>query len=128
MITGTKVECSRIQSGLQTMILQEGDERRWTVGGAPHPVQRGAFGPVICHVRLTAVLQIRLGQLTEDDANRLGFSSLDSFKSDRRRRRGRWTPNKRVWAIRFHYQGIPEEYRQQNIFELLREAQGSCPG
>lgn len=121
MIVATHNETARIREGLQTLILQEGDECRWVLGGQPHPVQRGAFGPVMFYVRITSVMQIRLGQLTEEDAHKLGASSLEAYRGEWRARGKRWHPHKRVYALGVHFTGIPPEYEQINFLDLLKE-------
>lgn len=124
MLVVAKLEEARIRSGMQTEVLQHGDTRRWAIDGEPHPVQRGAYGPVVFRVQITSVRQVRLCELDAEDARRLGFSSLASFKADFRRRHGGWEPNQQVWAIQIYYTGLPDQHRHDNLFDLLAAAKG----
>lgn len=116
MIVATHSETARIRAGVQKMIIQTGEERRWAVDGKPHPVQRGAFGPIAFYVTITGEAYISLKQLTEEDAKLWGASCLAALKAELRRRFDGWDPDRMVWTLRI---GPPEEYKQRNFLDGL---------
>ena len=50
---------------------------------------------------ITRKFRQRLGDVTEEDAQKEGFANLEEFKREWERLNGRWNPDRVVWVYEF---------------------------
>ncbi|HEY3363995.1 MAG TPA: ASCH domain-containing protein [Symbiobacteriaceae bacterium] len=89
-----------IKASAKTQTRRLGD-KRW-IEGHSHTVKASWFGPEECRVEIMYVYQARLGSLSEDDARKEGYASVNSYKAAWERiYKARWDDELLVWVVEF---------------------------
>jgi len=73
---------------------------RVRVGGT-YQVRTSFYSKPVCRIRVTGLRRQRLGDISEHDAKREGFASVEQFIAAWVRINGRWTPDRVVWVVDF---------------------------
>ena len=90
-----------ILTGRKTQTRRLVGKRRWKVGTV-HLAKTGyRRDQTFARIRITAVRQERLGDITEEDAVREGYCSAAEYQEVFRRIYGFWDPDTPVWVIDF---------------------------
>ncbi|MGB9825086.1 MAG: ASCH domain-containing protein [Desulfofundulus sp.] len=88
-----------ILSGRKTQTRRLGG-KRWKVGSVHQCRLNYRTEPFTC-VKVTAVRRERLGDITEEDAWKEGYSSVKAYREAFERIYGFWDPNVNVWVVGF---------------------------
>lgn len=94
---------SNVWTGRKTQICIFGRKRRWKVGGIHQARTRDRIGNRKDPFALLIILKVEqkcLGDLTDEDAKREGFNSLEDFKAFWVSVAG-WPYNFKVWVVEF---------------------------
>lgn len=91
--------------------------RRWNEG-AVHPVKSGRYDKPAGWVRILHVRCAKLGAITLEDAEREGYSSIQTYKQAWERvYKAPWAADLETWVIDFRIHNGPEWHQQTTIFE-----------
>ncbi|SHE96597.1 ASCH domain-containing protein [Desulfofundulus australicus DSM 11792] len=88
-----------ILSGCKTQTRRLG-KKRWKVGSV-HQCRLSYRMEPFAYVRVTAVRRERLGNITDDDARREGYLSVEAYREAFERIYGFWDPDVDVWVVDF---------------------------
>jgi len=88
ILTGRKTQTRRI------------GRRRWKVGSV-HQARTSYHGKPFAYLRIVAVRQERLGEITLGDAVREGYNSISEYKEVFKRIYGHWDADMPVWVVDF---------------------------
>jgi len=93
-----------IISGRKTLAIVRWKKPTVKVGGIYHI--RTAFNEKNSHkIRVIGIHRELLGNVTEEEALREGYSSLEEFKKKWRKTKGCWNPRMEVSIVEFEYAG-----------------------
>jgi hypothetical protein len=62
---------------------------------------RAGYTKYTAYIRITGKRKDKIGNITEDDARKEGFASIEDFKQTWVRIAGKWTPGLIVWVYDF---------------------------
>ena len=111
-----------IQAGQKTQTRRLG-KCRWVVGHV-YRITLGWYDKIPqCYIRVLDVHQDRLGNITEAEARREGYHSVESYRSAWERiYKAKWDPELLVWVVTFClHDGKPERTKQTNLLDQLEE-------
>lgn len=116
----TKKIAPRVMAGEVTRSTRLG-RSRWKLNSI-HPVQAGRYGPIIGHIRIVGESRIRLGNITDKDAQREGYHSLATLKRHLRRvYKGRLSQDLEVWNVQWVVYAKPPKLSQTTLFDSVKE-------
>lgn len=92
-----------ILTGQKTQTRRVG-KKRWNVGSI-HQARLSYYAKPFARLRILSVRQERLGNISEKDARREGYESIEEYQEVFERIYGRWIPDKIVWVIDFEVIG-----------------------
>ncbi|NPV80716.1 MAG: ASCH domain-containing protein [Firmicutes bacterium] len=92
-----------ILAGRKTQTRRVG-KKRWNVGSI-HQARLNYYAKPFARIKILAVRQERLGDISEEDARREGYGSVEEYRKVFERIYGRWVPDEMVWAIDFEVVG-----------------------
>lgn len=87
-----------ILSGQKTQTRHTG-KKRWRIGSV-HQCRLNYRGEPFAHVRITGVRREKLGAISEADAKKEGYPSVEAYREAFTRIYGFWDPDMEVCAFR----------------------------
>jgi len=91
---------SLILAGKKTQTRRVWDRPRVRIGGV-YQCRTELFGKPFAHIKVLAVDQVRLGDITEEDARAEGAESVEDFIEAWLNIHRVWNPNWMVWRVKF---------------------------
>lgn len=101
---------SLILAGKKTQTRRVWDRPRVRIGGV-YQCRTELFGKPFAHIKVLAVDQVRLGDISEEDARAEGAAGVEEFIKTWLRIHGIWNPDQRVWRVEFEVVSKEREMR-----------------
>ena len=81
--------------------------------GKTYRIRINYKGSLLHQIKIEELFQQRLGEMTDDDAWKEGFPSLQDYRVAWEDIYGHWDDNRIVWVVEFTYAGEIESFKEK---------------